>query len=78
MLRIIRPCLVVLFVFLILIGAAFLGTYPAKSGLINQCLHTCGDGICAQNICVSHPCGCIENALTCPQDCHTGLHNETI
>jgi hypothetical protein len=33
------------------------------------CKDTCGDGVCAEMVCMAEDCPCAETRLNCPQDC---------
>lgn len=33
------------------------------------CKDMCGDGICAQMVCMAEGCPCAENKENCPEDC---------
>lgn len=33
------------------------------------CKDTCGDGTCAEMVCMAEDCPCAETKLNCPQDC---------
>lgn len=71
MLKVIRSVLFVLFVFLILIGAAFISTLKSVRpvSIHSLCVNACGDGSCQELVCLGQGCFCLENPATCPQDC---------
>ena len=39
---------------------------------VPSCINHCGDGFCAEIVCLSLNCPCAETARSCPQDCGTG------
>ena len=34
-----------------------------------MCVDHCGDGECAEMVCMAEGCPCAENSVSCPQDC---------
>ena len=47
---------------------------PTKGGVPKLekksfCKDTCGDGVCAEMVCMAEGCPCAEDRTTCPQDC---------
>jgi hypothetical protein len=47
------------------------GTNTFTEELENNCEDQCGDGLCAEIVCMELGCPCAETVDTCPQDCAT-------
>lgn len=71
MLRFVRPILVVIFIFCLLIGVGYIGTLKGIRPVSNHnlCVNACGDGTCQNFVCLGQGCFCSENPVTCAQDC---------
>ena len=67
--KVVFPFLVVISIF---VGLFLLGRYATKKHInAITCISRCGDGVCGYNVvCEFPPCGCSENAVVCPRDCH--------
>jgi len=48
------------------------------NGIIEPtCKNMCGDGVCAEVVCLAIGCPCAETAQSCPQDCKTAQTGKT-
>ena len=40
-----------------------------ETPVVPVCVDYCGDGLCAEAVCLAHGCACAESHSSCPQDC---------